>query len=360
MSMDRIELCNQFGLDPAKELIHFIWIGTLIEKETLKNIEDWKSKFPGTLKLWVDSDLELLPAGLWADSSLPPAQRADYLRVWVIYHFGGWYIDADCKPGRVPLIHSDKILFAREDSRRFTNCFFFAPANSKFLLHWNDELIRSRTEISSPNSDVSNISGPGALSRALYTYLIKEDLEEFSSFAQYLGWSKFTHLPGNLFKKEKPILFYGNYALHFGKSSWNPESKLEYSSHLVLWMKQMLYLLRHSNAAVISDFIRCLYLWRMKIQNRNCIVLPRTILFRILKNVDLTYLNRFESLDMDLDDRKMELGEIVRRLEIMVVKTRLCSNATTLSLLKWEQCQISDTFYFIRPRLSNYLKKLRR
>ena len=91
-------------------IIHFIWLGKkqIPESFTTKLLPQWKEKHPTAdgyrIKLWGEEDLtdtakleglELANANIILDKELNPALRADFLRLELLYHFGGVYADVD-------------------------------------------------------------------------------------------------------------------------------------------------------------------------------------------------------------------------------------------------------------------------
>jgi len=88
------------------KLLHMIWVG---EKEPPdyvgKHYEQWKALMPAwSVRLWTNADLH---EGEFPTAILPRiaeakkgAQKADLMRYFIVYKYGGVYMDADVVPHR--------------------------------------------------------------------------------------------------------------------------------------------------------------------------------------------------------------------------------------------------------------------
>jgi mannosyltransferase OCH1-like enzyme len=88
------------------KLLHMIWVG---EKEAPdyvgKHYDQWKALMPEwTVRLWTNADLhegEFPPAiVLRIKEAKKGAQKADLMRYFIVYKYGGVYMDADVIPHR--------------------------------------------------------------------------------------------------------------------------------------------------------------------------------------------------------------------------------------------------------------------
>jgi len=82
--------------------IHQIWVGnkripTHI-KDNLLNMMKINGQYE--YKLWTDNNLPKMPETIQMvyDSHIEPAHKADVLRLWVCYEYGGIYLDVDFVP----------------------------------------------------------------------------------------------------------------------------------------------------------------------------------------------------------------------------------------------------------------------
>lgn len=85
-------------------ILHLVWIGKASQPEYLqKHIQKWKELMPKwTVRLWTNEDLitdEIEPTVLAkiheADKG---TQKADILKYYVVWKYGGIYVDADTEP----------------------------------------------------------------------------------------------------------------------------------------------------------------------------------------------------------------------------------------------------------------------
>lgn len=85
------------------KVIHCVWLGNeIIPMEVQKNINDWKQKLPNySMNIWTEKNIpltklrnenkflnECYKRKLWAFVS-------DYIRLWILYNYGGIYLDTD-------------------------------------------------------------------------------------------------------------------------------------------------------------------------------------------------------------------------------------------------------------------------
>lgn len=81
------------------KIIHQIWLGGNLPFKYMEITNKWKSLHPGWgYKLWNDSNIkELFPLynQKYFDESNNLAEKADILRLEVLYRFGGIYVDVD-------------------------------------------------------------------------------------------------------------------------------------------------------------------------------------------------------------------------------------------------------------------------
>jgi hypothetical protein len=86
-------------------ILHFVWVGpNNMSDETLKLFNQWKTITKLEIRLWTNEDLtteEFSPEILKKiNQSKKPAQKADIIRLAVLYKYGGIYLDIDMRPIR--------------------------------------------------------------------------------------------------------------------------------------------------------------------------------------------------------------------------------------------------------------------
>lgn len=83
------------------KVIHYIWLGTRdLDKTSLKCMETWKKYLPDYEVIKWDDDKckDMINGNLYAKQAYEAKKFAfvsDYIRVYVLYHYGGVYMDTD-------------------------------------------------------------------------------------------------------------------------------------------------------------------------------------------------------------------------------------------------------------------------
>jgi mannosyltransferase OCH1-like enzyme len=95
-------------------LIHFIWLGPKPVPATFAAIlEMWRQHHSDfEIKVWGEKDLpslELANLEIIMDTQLNPALRSDFLRLELLFKFGGIYADVDmtCERPLTPLLRTN-------------------------------------------------------------------------------------------------------------------------------------------------------------------------------------------------------------------------------------------------------------
>ena len=126
------------GLNKPR-LLHLIWVGTSEQPAYLqKHITRWKELMPEwTIRLWTNDDLtpeeiklEVLERIHEADRGV---QKADILRYYVVWKYGGIYVDADIEPIRSlePILYMSDLVICHDNIiewQYISNAFFAASA----------------------------------------------------------------------------------------------------------------------------------------------------------------------------------------------------------------------------------------
>jgi hypothetical protein len=148
-----------------------IWLGSAIPSQIHRNAEEWRNIYPESFVLWTDHNLGDFDSSIVLDSDLHPVIRADLLRVLIIQKHGGWYVDADTSPGNLELKAYVNPIFCLENERRALNGLFYSPQGHPFLNLWRKEIESSIEKPLRRHSSIADLTGPGALNRALQEYL---------------------------------------------------------------------------------------------------------------------------------------------------------------------------------------------
>jgi len=232
----------------------------------------------------------MLPDGPWQDISLHPAQRADLLRVKVVQMFGGWYADVDCYPGSTELYAPKQVELAIEDSRRFINCFFGAPLGSEFLDVWMSQMLAGLQE--SKTTNIAEVTGPGALARAIYVYAARVGAEDSTRDLRTMSWQKFSHIPGSLVTRTGVMYerTFKGLAIHIGSGTWASQG----AAKKFKGVKRIIWQLRHSSIGRELDLIRS--------------ILVRQVSLRSVFN----RLSRYTLLNADINADSVDVSQLLR------------------------------------------------
>ena len=82
------------------KMIHYVWFSDPPEypDDVVKCIDSWKEKLPDyEIRLWnaKNFDLSICPYAQEAYQERKFAFASDYVRLWVLYNYGGIYLDSD-------------------------------------------------------------------------------------------------------------------------------------------------------------------------------------------------------------------------------------------------------------------------
>lgn len=291
-------------------MIHIFWIETSPTQSILYNFRLWQQRYPGKVKIWVDENIKLISEIDSIQPHWPPAMKVDLLRVDVVRKYGGWYCDADSIPGSASLPSlGERILLVREESRRFCNGFFYSPSKHPFLAWWKQEILDSAFQHNNDLKKVSLITGPHALSRAIYLYTLKYGVQRTRTEISTSPWKLIK------FENSTRIIRSRNFAaLHIALGSW-----VDYQEPITSMSgtcKRAFFRLRQTKNAVVLDLIRNLIkypkLFPMKLWQ-----------LRLLLNMDneiLSQINSWSEVWANATNDS-ELVDAVRNLQIGMIIT---------------------------------------
>lgn len=198
MEQNYIQFCQNFQSIPSQNytivpttysippIIHLIWLGSSIPPQVDAAFQSWEKHHPNwEIKIWTDKELINF---LWSsERSLQAfnqastwAEKADILRLEVLYKFGGVYSDADvvCLNSFQDLIVQDLAFFSCFElnyvGKHYGEPFFVGSAimgaskNSYVMKYCLDHL---QTENEAPDLGIIKRTGPGLISRACQSAL---------------------------------------------------------------------------------------------------------------------------------------------------------------------------------------------
>jgi len=327
-------------------VIHLFWIGPSPQpKFVVENINLW-SAMTKNLFVWGNRETEACLSALNVPTGIPPAMQVDALRVATISNYGGWYVDADIRPvGLIPP-EPQKIILVREESKRFCNGAFGGPIQHPFFSHWLTEIEESIDSMWPEIRDVAEISGPMALSRAIYTFaLVHGKKSMLNSFAKApWGLMRFE------FEGTKPVritrIFRRNEILvHVAANSWRSDFGMQRKK--MNTFRYIFYHLRQTKIAPLLDLFRIL-LFRPNLMT----VKPWQIL--ILLNLDngiLDKMERFKDCVRVINDSS-EIRALFRDLTVGCI---IASDELSVRILEscgWIRMRNNR---WIRPNVTSYM-----
>jgi hypothetical protein len=326
--------------------IHAFWIGGKPPTRILENIRDWRSKYPNSIKFWTDIEIENTNRAEILNLDYPEAMKVDLLRVEVVKEFGGWYVDADTKPQEMIFPFVNSVTLVREDSKRFWNGCFFAPKNHPFLEVWQHEIKRSIRESWPQSDNVASISGPLALSRAIYVYASTVGAVQVKEELQMVGWS-FVRWgeTGNYSRIYRKYILKSAALLHQGDASWKLPSQKSTPN-----FSKILYDLRRSHLSSILEFARQI------IKNHHRF--PKSLVqLKMILNMDN------EVLDFKIPGEnfiktimnKEELEDCLRNLEVGAISSVDQSVQDCLDFAGWGRVYSN---VWVRPKLTKLVGKI--
>lgn len=225
-----------FSIPP---IIHLIWIGSDIPKTVGDAFDSWRKHHPNwEIKVWGDTEVanfdwsseKIQQAFIQADTW---AEKADILRLEVLYKFGGIYSDADvvCINSFHDLVVQDIAFFSCFElnyvGKHYGEPFFVGSAvlgaakNSHVIKYCLDHL---KTAEEAPSLGIIKRTGPGLISRACQEVLSnkKENILILPcSYFYPLPWKK----RDTTSESVASFVSSDTLAIHLWDGSWCPPKK---------------------------------------------------------------------------------------------------------------------------------------
>jgi hypothetical protein len=247
--------------------LFFVWLGSSPTAAVMKTVSLWHNQPKLDIELITDNsetknwlNSEILSGRHWA-------QVADVVRLSPFETYSGWYMDVDCNPGRSQLISFAKTTFFRTEPNLLANGIFFFRENPDFLECWKAEVLSGLTM---RNLSVAECTGPGALTRAVYLYSIKQGLLKSSTDLNLAPFSLFLHWPAqfnSVLAWLPKFLREGQMATHYANASWAEPSERLKSGPTSL-TRAILWKLRNSQVGPVFDYARFLLISKMPLLER--------------------------------------------------------------------------------------------
>ena len=220
-----------------------VWLGSKPNKKILDSVNTWKKttgmKVDLITKITAPNPIEkseLKLARSWA-------QTADIVRLSPFEISSGWYLDIDCSPGKKKLPEVTKTTFFLTDSRTIGNGVFYFNSQKSLMDIWIQQLKKGLGDTSRP---ISDCTGPGALTRAIYLYAFDFGGEECAKNINLGRNSDFHHWPIHLVPGSSLLkrLARGRYITHFADASWVELAGPKPNLDPLKTLRQFLWLIR--------------------------------------------------------------------------------------------------------------------
>jgi len=215
------------------KILHQVWVGSEPPTWVQDNWEPWLDLLSGDWRVyhWTDANADQWPLAARARNHVPhPAILSDYVRLEMLYRYGGVYLDSDTRPLRSldPLTGPDRPAWISAFSetwlpvaKRHTtvnNAAIGVPPRSRLVAEvWAEaaEALRLKPR------RLSQWAGPGPWTRAREKYPL--ELLDEACFPG-LRWAVRRKIAS--VKTEKLLAdFPDAYAIHEYDQSWNPNAK---------------------------------------------------------------------------------------------------------------------------------------
>lgn len=225
-----------FSIPP---IIHLIWLGSVIPLKVMTAFDSWKKHhMDWEIKIWTDRELIDFSwsseySHLAFEQAATWAEKADILRLEVLYEFGGVYSDADvvCLNSFRDLIVQDIGFFSCFElnyiGKHYGEPFFVGSAvmgaakNSQVMKYCLDHL---KTAQDAPSEGIIKRTGPGLISRACQDVLLNKNENILILPCGYfypLPWKKRNVTSESILDYISPE----SLAIHLWDGSWCPEKK---------------------------------------------------------------------------------------------------------------------------------------
>jgi len=212
-------------------ILHFIWLGSSLPNKAAVAIESWKAHHPGwEIRIWTDEEVASF---LWTDSHAKLvfeqaeswAEKADVLRLDILYQFGGIYSDVDvlCLRSFHDLIVQGVTFFSSFElnytSRHYGKAFYVGTAvmgASKGSSLMKSCLKLCQTQLEAPGIGILKRTGPCLISRVCEIALREEEENILILPCSYLypfPWE-------NRNEKSQEFIAPESLAIHLWNNSW--------------------------------------------------------------------------------------------------------------------------------------------
>jgi hypothetical protein len=218
------------------KIIHQIWVGPYempdLEREYVNGIRHNNTMFDHIL--WTNDNLPTLPSKLKRiydemGTREDYAFQADILRLFVVYEFGGLYLDVDFKPvgsfDTASFVHQDGVFFYHQSTNpewgadlTSPNGIFGAKKHSDIIGFMIDSIDEKDWWV-----------GPSWMGKTIRKYFSFSENTSHDELSTALQQKNFSYYPFHLLEQ--------NYVKHLALASWIPEHRTHFKNGNVNFQK---------------------------------------------------------------------------------------------------------------------------
>lgn len=225
------------------KILHQTWKDTVVPASLIRFQQTWQVNHPGwAYLLWTDSDNRKFiqrhyPWFLRIYDTYPEhIMRVDAVRYFILYHYGGVYVDLDfeCVKPIKPLLTGKQIVLGAEPDAHMNdhcptvqpfpkllcNAFMASSARHPFWEHLFKKLITYRRA-----PDPLNATGPFFLTRAVESYQLQDTINIVSDDLLYPVKDNGTQTESYLSPVERVRISQKAYGIHHWSCTWYQESR---------------------------------------------------------------------------------------------------------------------------------------
>ena len=218
-------------------IIHQTWKTNDIPPVMKNYVKSWRSLHPHyEYKLWTDTDIRNLIKDYYPwflkyfDGYPHHIMRVDAFRFFVLYKYGGVYVDLDLEAYKCidPLLNNEKTVLFLETNNSISNAIMCSVRNNPFLEHVFDELIKVHSTVGT-NTDAWKMTGPAFLTNIINSLKSQIDIKIYPSEYYFpIPW----HSPlGD--QSGQSLKFSHSYGAHHWQGTW---WQPQWSSFKLVWI----------------------------------------------------------------------------------------------------------------------------
>lgn len=207
------------------KVIHYIWLGTRpFDKTSIKCMESWKKYLPDyKIKRWGDEEcINIINCNKYAKQAYEAQKYAfvsDYLRVYVLYHFGGIYMDTDVQIFKsIDRFLNDEAFTSFESASSIPTALMASAKGSKWMKmllddYENREFIQEdgSMDLTTNVTVITNLSIPWGLVRNNKEQILRSSVHIYPR--EYF-------CPIDLVNRKNNMFTENTYAAHLFNGSW--------------------------------------------------------------------------------------------------------------------------------------------